>query len=88
MYMTLLLFYVQVIRGDRLDRLDTFYSHQWSEYAHWWCSVQMPIVIVNFRLRGIKQDSALYVVKVILTHIPVEFGIVDLYVYRFLNDSG
>ena len=28
MYMVLLIFYAQVIRGDRLDRLDAFYSCQ------------------------------------------------------------
>ena len=28
MYKALLIFYAQVIRGDRLDRLDAFYLHQ------------------------------------------------------------
>ena len=51
-------------------------------------SVCMPIIIANFKLRGVKQDSVPYMMKVILTHIPVECWVIDLYVHRFLNGSG
>ena len=37
-----------------------------------WCSVCMPIIIINSKLRGAVQDSAPCIMKVILTHIPVE----------------
>ena len=40
-------------------------------------SVHMPIIIINSRLRGAEQDSVPYMMKVILTHIPVECGVVD-----------
>ena len=52
------------------------------------CSVHMAIVIINFKLRGVEQNSVPYVMKIILAHIPIECGIVDPYVYRFLNGSG
>ena len=52
------------------------------------CSVCMPIIITNFMLRGVEQDSAPYMMKVILTHIPVECRVVDPYVYRFFNGPG
>ena len=48
----------------------------------------MPIIIINSKLRGAEQDSVPYMMKVILIHIPVECGVVDLYVYRILNGSG
>ena len=69
-----------------------FYAH-----AYWgWglsmatdgCSVCMAIIIVNSKLRGAKQDSVPYMVKIILTHILSECGVVDPYVDRFLNGSG
>ena len=37
-----------------------------------WCSVCMPIIITNFKVRVVEQDSVPYMLKVILTHIPVE----------------
>ena len=50
------------------------------------CSVCMPIVIINFKVRGVKQDSVPYMTKVILTHIPIECGVVDPNVYlRFCD---
>ena len=52
------------------------------------CSVHMPIIIINSKLRGTEQDSVPYMMKVILTHIPVECWVVEPYVYRFLNGSG
>ena len=52
------------------------------------CSVCMPIIITNFKVRTVEQNSVLYVMKVILTHIPVECGIVYPYFYRFLNGSS
>ena len=53
-----------------------------------WCSVHMTTVIINSKLRGTEQDSLPYVMKVILTHIPIEYGVADPYVDRFLNCSG
>ena len=54
------------------------------------CSVymHMPIIIINSKLRSAEQDSVPYMMKVIPTHIPIECGVVDPYVYRFLNGSG
>ena len=52
------------------------------------CSVHMPIAIINSKLRGAEQDPVPYMMKVILTHIPAECGVVDPYVHRFLNGSG
>ena len=52
------------------------------------CFVCMTIIITNSKIRGAEQDSVPYMMKVILTHIPVECGVVDPYVYRFLNGSG
>ena len=52
------------------------------------CSVHMPIIITNFKVRGDEQDPAPYMMKVILTHIPIECGEIDFDVYRFLNGSG
>ena len=51
------------------------------------CSVFMPIIITNSKLRNAEQDSVPYMM-VIITHIPVECGVVDPYVYRFLNGYG
>ena len=34
-------------------------------------SVHMPIVINNFKVRGVKKDSVSYMMKVILTYIPI-----------------
>ena len=48
------------------------------------CSVCMPIIIINCKLRGAEQDSVPYMMKVILIHILV----VDPYVYKFCNGSG
>ena len=44
------------------------------------CSECMPIIIINSKLRGAEQDSVPYMMKVILTHISVECGIVVSYV--------
>ena len=52
------------------------------------CSVWMPVIIINFKPRGVEQDSVPYMMKVILTHIPVECGVVDPYIYKFLYGSG
>ena len=41
----------------------------------------MPIVITNFKVRGVKQDSVPYMMKIILSHIPTECGVVDPNVY-------
>ena len=45
------------------------------------CSVCMPIVITNFKVRGVRQDSVPYMMKIILTHIPIECGVVDPNIY-------
>ena len=45
------------------------------------CPVCMPIVITNFKVRSVKQDSVLYMMKIILIHIPIECGAVDPNVY-------
>ena len=45
------------------------------------CSVHVPIVISNIKVRDVKQDSVLYMIKIILTHIPIECGVVDPDVY-------
>ena len=45
------------------------------------CSVHMPTVITNFKVRGDEQDAVPYIMKVILTHIPIECGVVDPNVY-------
>ena len=52
------------------------------------CSVCMLTFIVNSKLRDAEQDFVPYMAKVILTHIPVECGVVDPYVDRFLNGSN
>ena len=38
------------------------------------CSLHMPIIFINSKLRGAEQDSAPYMMKVILAHIPVDRG--------------
>ena len=40
------------------------------------CSVHMPIIITNFKLRGVEQDSVPYMMKIILIHIPFECEVV------------
>ena len=45
------------------------------------CSAHMPIVVTNFKVRAVKQYSVPYMMKVILTHIPIECGVVDPNVY-------
>ena len=47
------------------------------------CSVCMPIIITNFKVRVVELDCVPYMM-VILTNIPIECGVVDPYVYRFL----
>ena len=45
------------------------------------CSVHMPTIITNFKFRDVEQDSVPYMMKVILTHIPIKCGVVDSNVY-------
>ena len=52
------------------------------------CSAYMSIIMINSKFCGVKWDSVLYMVKVILTHITVECGVVDPYVYRFFDGSS
>ena len=42
------------------------------------CSVHILIVITNFKVRGVKQDSVQCMMKVILTHIPISVGLLTL----------
>ena len=44
------------------------------------CSVHMPTDIINFQVNSVKQDSVPYMMQIILTHISVKCGIVDLHV--------
>ena len=44
------------------------------------CSVCLPIVITDVKVRGVKQDSVPYMM-VIFTHIPSKCGVVDPNVY-------
>ena len=44
------------------------------------CSVCMPVIIINSKPRDAEKDSVPYMMKVILTHIPVECRVVDPYV--------
>ena len=37
------------------------------------CSMHMPIIVTNFKVRGVS-----YVMKVIITHIPIEWGLLTL----------
>ena len=45
------------------------------------CSVCMLIVITNFKVRCVKQDSVPYMMKIILIYISVKCGVVDPNVY-------
>ena len=40
-------------------------------------SVHMPIGRVNFKVRGVKEDSIPHMMEIVLTNIPVKCGIVD-----------
>ena len=44
------------------------------------CPVCMTILITNFNIRGVEQDSVPYMF-IIPTHIPIECGVADPYVY-------
>ena len=44
-------------------------------------SVCIPIAITNFKVRGVKQDSISYMMKVTFFDIPIECGVVDPNVY-------
>ena len=41
----------------------------------------MPIIITNFKVRGVEQDSVPSMMTVMLTHIPIECRVVDPDVY-------
>ena len=44
-------------------------------------SLCMPTIIINVEVRGVEQDSAPYMMKIVPTHIPIECGVVSLDVY-------
>ena len=52
------------------------------------CPVSIPIIITNSKLKGVGQNSVQYMMKVTLTHISVECGIFNPFVYRLFNGSG
>ena len=52
------------------------------------CSVYMPIIFLILSSGGAKYESFQYMVKFILTHIPVDCWVVELYVDRFFDGSG
>ena len=41
------------------------------------CSVCRPVVIINFKVGGVRQDSVPYMMEIVLTHISVKCVIVD-----------
>ena len=45
------------------------------------CSVCMSIIITNFKVMGVEQDSVPYIMKLILAHIPIECGVVNPNIY-------
>ena len=51
------------------------------------CSVCILIVIINFKVRGVEQDSVPFMMKVILIHIPIKYGVVYPNIYRLFNSS-
>ena len=51
------------------------------------CTVHRPIIITNFKVSSVEQDSVPYMMKVILTHILIQCRVVDPNVYLFLNGS-
>ena len=40
------------------------------------CSLCMPIGSVYFKFRGVKKDSVPYMKEIVLTYIPIKYGIV------------
>ena len=44
-------------------------------------SVCMTIVITNFNVRGVREDSVPHMMKTIPNHIPIDCGVVDPNVY-------
>ena len=70
------MFYAHALKSEHAQYALLFCVH-----ATEGCSVHMPIVITNFKVRGVKQDFVPYMMKVILTHIPIGCGVVDPNVY-------
>ena len=52
------------------------------------CSVHMPIGRDNFKVRGVRQDSVSYMIKIVFTNIPVKCVVADSNVNRLLYISG
>ena len=86
------MFYTHALKLEHAQYALPVYVHaywlQWAEPTPEGCSVCMPIVITNFKARGVKQDSIPYMAKIVFTHISIEFGVVDHNVYGFLNSSS
>ena len=75
------MFYVHAQMSEHAQYAILFYAHpiDWNglRMPTEGYSVHMQIVITNVKVRGIKQDSVSYMMKVRLTHIPIECGVVD-----------
>ena len=50
--------------------------------------VHIPLWNGYFKIRGTKEDPITYVIKMELTYIHFECGIIDPDVNRFLNEPG
>ena len=75
------MFYVHAKVSEHAQYALLFNAHaywfEWTKHAH--CRMFcVPIVITNFKVTGVEQDSVPYMMKVILTHIPIECGVIDL----------
>ena len=52
------------------------------------CSVHTPIGRVYSKMVGVKKDSVPYMIKIVLTNIPIKCGIVDSNLNRFFYSAG
>ena len=84
--------YVHAQMSEHAQYALLFYAHaywlEWTDHVHSWVLCVHAHYHYYFKLRGAEQDSVPYMMKVILTHIPVQCGVVDPYLYGFLNGSG
>ena len=73
------MFYVHAQMSEHAQYVLLFYAHAyWLSMPTDVCAVHMPIVIINSKLRVVEQNSVPYMLKVILTHIPVQCGVLTL----------
>ena len=82
------MFYVNAQKSEHSQYTLLFYTHAywlaWVKHAHW----RMFCVHAHCHYRGVKQDSVPYMIKIIHTHIPIEFEVVDPILFWFLNSYG